>query len=272
MIKVGGADVEYLRFSAGEDHVKLTNIRKSVTIWWQFEDVLELFKIAMIVDVLNRNGSEVAIEIPYLPFARQDRATTKEQPFSLEVFCKILSQMNFKYILVCDVHSGVFVDIMKQLNPSVEIIEMNQLECFYQTTIFVPNQLKSIDVVIAPDKGSVEKAQRIADFLDVPLIQATKVRDPLTGKLSAPTIDFGDLKPKHALIPDDILDYGGTFIQLANEIKKQFPEIKLDLYVTHGIFAGGIEKFKNLFEKIYCFNIMNEEITSGDLVNLSRLP
>lgn len=259
MINVYGADVEYMRFSAGEDHVKVTNIKNSVSIWWQFEDVSELFKIAMIVDVLKRNGSKVALELNYVPFARQDRATTQEQPFSLEVFCKMLSQIDFEYIAVFDVHSNVFIDTMNRIDPDVEIVEMDQLDCFYQTTILIPNQLKEIDLVIAPDKGAVEKAKRVAEFLGVPLVQATKVRDPLTGKLSAPTIDFNGLKPKHALIPDDLLDAGGTFIQLADVIKQQFPEIVLDLYVTHGIFSRGTEELEKRFDKIYVFNRMNEK-------------
>ena len=43
-IKVHGADVEFMKFSAGEPHVKVTNINKLVRIYWNFEN-FEKFEI-----------------------------------------------------------------------------------------------------------------------------------------------------------------------------------------------------------------------------------
>lgn len=267
-------EYEKIKFSAGEPHVKVSErIAKSKSeaeyIWWNFENVEEFFTVAMLCNVADANGKIVTLEMPYVPFARQDRATTFNQPFSLEIFCNFLKTLPIDGLVVVDVHSDVFFDIMEDAEFIIEHIKQVEAhECALFGTDVVDPQW---DCVIAPDNGSVSKADKIADYWGIPLVCATKVRDPLTGQLSSPTIDFGGLKPKRALIPDDILDYGGTFVQLANEIKKQFPDIKLDLYVTHGIFAGGVDKFKGLFENIYCYNIMNKEITSGDLVNLSGL-
>lgn len=268
MIQVYGASVEFLKFSAGEPHVKVTNIGDRVQIHWNFEGFEELMYVAMICDVLASKGKYCTLVMPYIPFGRQDRATTPEQPFSLEIFRNFLKTIPIGELEVCDPHSDVFEELFNDLPFDVWV--STQVGCLDE--LLDDGGLK-YDCVIAPDKGAMKKAKQIADgLLVVPLICATKVRDPLTGQLSSPTIDFGDLKPKRALIPDDILDKGGTFLQLADTIKKQFPDIKLDLYITHGIFAAGIDCFKGKFENIYCYNIMNKEITSGDLVNLSRLP
>lgn len=270
-IKVHGADVEFMKFSAGEPHVKVTNIGEHVRVIWKFENFEEFMSVAMICEIIKDRGCVVDLEIPYIPFGRQDRKTSPEQPFSLEIFCKMLKTLKITTLCVDDSHSNVFFELMA---GSPFIVKYHtQIQCAALTLpmkYFMPSYT-IYDCVIAPDKGAVSKAGVFSYVISKPLVCATKVRDPLTGQLSSPTIDFGDLKPKHALIPDDILDYGGTFIQLANEVKKQFPDIKLDLYVTHGIFAGGVEKFKGLFENIYCYNIMNKGITSGDLVNLSGL-
>lgn len=256
-IKVRGADVEFMKFSAGEPHVKVTNIGQNVTIEWNFENFEEFMYVAMICDVLFRNGKYCTLVMPYIPFARQDRATTSEQPFSLEIFYNLVKTLPIGELEVCDPHSDVFDELFNHLPFDVWV--SGQVGCLDE--LLDDGGLK-YDCVIAPDKGAMKKAKQIADgLLVVPLICATKVRDPLTGQLSSPTIDFGDLKPKRALIPDDICDGGYTFIQLADVIKQQFPEIVLDLYVTHGIFSRGKDELNKRFDKIYVYNDMSKEKT-----------
>lgn len=260
-IRVCGADVEFLKFSAGEPHVKVTNIERFVKIIWKFESFEEFIQVAMIADVAKRNDSDVILRMEYVPFSRQDRATTKEQPFSLEIFCNLLRTLKIDTLYVSDVHSDIFKILMS--NTDFQINCITQLACLSWVDAFwFPTQTGELqyDCVIAPDKGAAVKAKDIAQYLSCPLICATKVRDPLTGQLSSPTIDFGDLKPKRALIPDDICDGGYTFIQLADVIKQQFPDIKLDLYVTHGIFSRGTEELKKRFESIYVYNNMSKEV------------
>ena len=253
-ITVKGADVEFMKFSAGEPHVKVTNIKEKVQITWNFENFEELMYVGMIADVLFEKTTRLTLKLPYVPFARQDRATTPEQPFSLQIFCNFLNNLPLDELVVNDVHSDVFLNCIDP--ASFKVTNISQVECLNK---LLPDRNVEYDCVIAPDKGAEKKAKTIADgLLGCPLICATKVRDPLTGKLSGCTIDFGDLKPKRALIPDDILDFGGTFIQLADEIKKQFPDIILDLYITHGIFAAGREELDKRFENIYVYNDMSK--------------
>lgn len=254
-IKVHGANVEYIKFSAGEPHVKVTNIlSKQVTIDWRFENFEEFAYVALICDVLHRNGVAVTLYLPYVPFARQDRATTVEQPFSLDVFVKMLQTLKIHKLVVWDVHSSVFQELFNTF--LIELLVIEQVE---GVLFFVSEDELPYDCIIAPDSGAISKASAISSVLGVPLVCATKTRNPLTGKLYSPVIDFGDLKPKRALIPDDILDYGGTFIQLADVIKKQFPDIVLDLYVTHGIFAAGREELDKRFDQIYVYHDMRKK-------------
>lgn len=261
-IEVYGADVEFMKFSAGEPHVKVTNIENDVEVYWKFENFEEFMYVALIFDVVSKKASATRLDLPYLPFARQDRATTPEQPFSLDVFCKMLSTLKVKQIILSDVHSDVVFDLMK--DSDILVVSDSQYQCFNMTCRFescLKNNKLNYDCIISPDSGAKNKTIRIGKSFNKPVVCATKVRDPLTGQLSSPTIDFGDLKPKRALIPDDICDGGYTFIQLADVIKQQFPEIVLDLYVTHGIFSRGKDELNKRFDKIYVYNDMSKEKT-----------
>lgn len=257
MIFVPGVDIEYLKFSAGEPHVKVSNMRSTdfATVVWNFENFEEFMQVAMICDVLKRQGiNKIFLKIPYMPFSRQDRASTITQPFSLKLFCNMLKTLPVDFIITWDVHSGVFEESMSVgKNPLMSVHNLSQLTCLVELEDFYPN---IYDCIIAPDKGAIEKSKEIAKYLGLPLVVANKVRDPLTGNLSSPSINFMGISPERALIADDLLDGGGTFIQLADEIKKQLPNIKLDLYVTHGIFAKGRKELDKRFESIIVANDM----------------
>ncbi len=258
-IKVYGADVEFMKFSAGEPHVKVSNVTEKVTIDWNFENFEEFISVAMIAEVASRFTKEVSLNLPYVPFARQDRATSEDQPFSLEVFAKMLQTLEIDTILTCDLHSCVLQEIF--YDSEIKVYNNYQLQCAFacMPVDYLMCAYTPYDCIISPDKGAIRKAGNFASGLGVPLVTATKSRDPLTGQLSNPQIDFGDLKPKRALIPDDILDKGGTFIQLADVIKQQFPEIILDLYITHGIFAAGREELDKRFNQIFVYNDMSKK-------------
>lgn len=61
----------------------------------------------------------------------------------------------------------------------------------------------------------------------------------------------------HEMNPLFLCDGGGTFIGVAEELKKHNCG-KLFLFVTHGIFSRGFEELNKYFEKIYCTNSFND--------------
>ena len=93
-------------------------------------------------------------------------------------------------------------------------------------------------ILVAPDAGATPRVQKIAEDMNVNFIQAAKLRDPKTGRLSG--FDFtGDVEGKRLLIVDDICDGGGTFVGLTSELIEGGAKT-IDLYVSHGIFSKGI--------------------------------
>jgi ribose-phosphate pyrophosphokinase len=244
-------------FSAGECHMSLRDLNdlkgiEKVTILCHgtSHNIMELLQIK---DILKRNGiSNVLLYMPYFYYSRQDRATTPESSFSLEIFCKILWEAGFDFIITHDAHS----EVVEELLPGM-VINLKPVKFLKH----VWSEYTNYDYIIAPDKGAQEKIFDLWSCTGLSrdkVLTATKVRDPETGQLGSPSmspLDLAALAGRKALIFDDICDGGYTFIQLAKFIQDQV-ETELDLAVTHGIFSKGTDKLKKIFGTIYTTDSM----------------
>ncbi len=87
---------EFLTFSGGEEHVRL--------------------KDNVCNDSIRRGGAESIIcNIPYFPYARQDRVCNTGEAHALKVFADLINSCNFDLVEVMDPHSDV-----------VEAVEINE--------------------------------------------------------------------------------------------------------------------------------------------------
>lgn len=200
--------------------------------------------------------------LSYLPYARHDRRFSEGNNFGLDNFLVQLDALGFQSITLYDPHSNVYKDILR---TPVEV--RTQLDCFKSAQSNYYKLRTKWDYVIAPDKGSVEKAHTIADYLGLPLVVCTKDRDPLTGKLSNPAVT-GEVSGK-CLIVDDIGDGMYTFLQLGMELKR-VGATQVDLYVTHLIGAKGLDILKPVIDKITCYQIIGKYLTMADVINFNK--
>lgn len=200
--------------------------------------------------------------LSYLPYARHDRRFSEGNNFGLENFLVQLDDLALDSVTLYDPHSNVYKDI---LCTPVEV--RTQLDCFKSAQSNYYKLKTDWDYVIAPDKGAVDKAKTIADYLGLPLVVCTKDRDPLTGKLSNPIVN-GEVNGK-CLIVDDLLDAGYTFLQLGMELKR-VGATQVDLYVTHLIGAKGLDILKPVIDKITCYQIIGKYLTMADVINFNK--
>jgi ribose-phosphate pyrophosphokinase len=273
MITANGFEV--MDFPAGESFVKMGDCPEQVVINWSYENDSEIMKLALMVNVLG--ARYIVLNMPYIPHARQDRATARGLPFSLEVFVKMLSNIlstpssNYRYnnianhvINVVDPHSEVFEQLCEKHNLHVKV--KRQWE-------FAKDFMYRYDYVIAPDKGAVQKAAKWAAELGIPMIPCSKVRDPATGTLYDPSVPNVDFKGKKLLVVDDICDGGYTFIQLSNVIRERCPQGMngLDLFITHGIFSKGLGQLALCYDDIYTTNSLLHHKIYGNLLNVLEI-
>lgn len=243
-------------FSGGEPHIKIKpdfDVSETVTITHRINSFNDFGLLLLAVDALKRMDVKlINVFIPYFPAARQDRVMIAGEPLSVKVYADILNSLKLNKITVFDAHS----EVTSALLDNCEVIPNHE---------FIAQVLKKIgnDVkLISPDGGALKKIYKVSEYLGgIDVVECSKSRDVKTGKLSGFKVYDDDLQGMDCLIVDDICDGGGTFIGLAEELKKKNAG-KLYLAVSHGIFNKGFESMK-AFEKIFTtdsFREFDEEI------------
>lgn len=197
---------------------------------------MDTFVAAMfLVDAIADRGGKVRnLVIPHLPGGRQDRLNPEgDMLFTIKSVAKMINDRNFNRVVTLDPHSPVTPAL-------IDRCKVYPLGSLFKT------YWKGFNAVIAPDAGAGKRGQEVADMLGLPLIQAGKVRDVATGKLSgfSVAVEHG----AHYLVVDDICDGGGTFLGLGEKIREQ--GAFANLFVTHGLFTKGTEDLLKVYKRI----------------------
>jgi len=210
-----------------------------------------IMKLLLTVDAIRtiRPTGRITLEIPYFPYARQDRVCNKGEAFSLNVMAELINSLKLHEVTIFDPHS----DILPKLLDRCKVIEMSDLLLRSNIPTLIDDKEM---ILIAPDKGARDKVKSFAKKIGAEFICANKRRDPKTGNITH--TEISDLKSdRNYIILDDICDGGRTFTELAHLVKPYAN--KIYLYVTHGIFSKGLEVFAPYFEHIFCYDTMLDE-------------
>ena len=158
MIEVLGEKVKEFKhwiFPGGEVGVKIDLQDSTGTIWirWKIENKSslhqEFFIVANTVDAIRRQTKDVRIvlDIPYMPYARQDRVCNSGESHALAVFENMLLSLAVDNIMVCDLHS-----------KNNKLSYRESVTIFPQSVCAAKYNFSEYDFVVAPDAGAKEKA------------------------------------------------------------------------------------------------------------------
>jgi ribose-phosphate pyrophosphokinase len=220
-------------------------------------------KLLMLTDSIRRfykdKESIIHLDMPYLPYARQDREMVYGESLSIKVFCDLINTQNYATVTVLDPHSDVGPALLNNCITRDNHRFVNDV--VYMVMAANLNELTNISIV-SPDAGSNKKIKDVMSTLvrrfttkhvgniDLSLVKCDKSRDVATGKLTGFEVYSEDLTGQTCIIIDDICDAGGTFLGLAAELKAK-GAAKIYLAVTHGIFSKGIETLNEVFDGVF---------------------
>jgi ribose-phosphate pyrophosphokinase len=184
--------------------------------------------------------------LPCVFGGRQDRINPSgDTLFTVKSVAKLVNSLGCPRVLVLDPHS------------EATAAAIDRCTAYHVDEIFQLDRKKShqmsgaYDAVIAPDAGAAKRAQKVAKIYDVPVLQAWKNRDVKTGKITGFGVELDAWSPKldQVLVVDDLCDGGGTFLGLHDVLPGN---LKVDLYVTHGLFTAGTQDLTSKFRNVYC--------------------
>jgi ribose-phosphate pyrophosphokinase len=219
------------RFADGEIFVKIDeNVRgRDVYIIQSTNPPAEnLLELLLLMDAARRaSAARITAVIPYFGYARQDRKDQPRVAISAKLMANMVSVAGADRVLAIDFHQH-------QLQGFFDL----PVDHLYAAPVFVQHyrQKKLEDVVVvAPDVGSAKMARGFAKRLNGTLAIIDKRR---TGANMAEALNVvGEVAGKNCIIPDDMIDTGGTMAEAVHALKRLGA---LDIYIcaTHALLSG----------------------------------
>ena len=196
-----------------------------------------LMELMVMIDAARRSSADrITAVIPYFGYARQDRKSASRTPISAKLVANLMTKAGADRILTMDLHAGQiqgFFDIpvddltsrlvfAKDIKTSIGIIDDPEVQ--QVGTVFV-----------SPDAGGVVRARKFADMFNGEIAIVDK-RRPEAGKSEVMNL-IGNVKGKHAILVDDIIDSGGTLCNAAEAIMNE-GALSVRAYITHGVLSN----------------------------------
>lgn len=224
-------DVELGRFSDGEINVKIReNIRGTDVFIIQptFPPAEHIMELLLLLDAVKRASCRrVTAVIPYFGYARQDRKDQPRVPIGARVMADLITTAGADRVLTIDLHA-----------PQIQGFFSIPVDHLYSAPVLLrhfDDADKSDMAVVAPDVGSMKMARSFAKRLGCPLSIIDK-RRPEANK--AEVMNFiGDVKGKHVVIFDDMIDTAGTITQAADVCLAE-GALSVVTCATHPLFSG----------------------------------
>jgi ribose-phosphate pyrophosphokinase len=219
------------RFADGEIFVRIDeNVRgRDVYIVQPTNPPAEnLIELLLLMDAAKRaSAMRITAVIPYFGYARQDRKDQPRVAISAKLMANMISQAGADRVLAIDFHQH-------QLQGFFDL----PVDHLYAAPVFVAHyrQKTFTDlVVVASDVGGAKMARGFAKRLNAGLAIIDKRR---TAANVAEAVNVvGDVEGRDCMIPDDMIDTGGTMAEAAHALKRLGAR---DIYIcaTHPLLSG----------------------------------
>lgn len=239
-------EFEFFKFPGGELHFKFHTLNNlsvinSISIETDLVSSDEIILVCMMADYFK---CEKELKLLYTPYARQDRKTSNEEPFSFKTFARLINACAFDSIVLHDPHSDVTPALIEN--------------CVVKKRVDIIPDIKGDFIIVSPDAGAMKANNEIAKKFQLEHIIATKIRDTNTGEITATQVHTDiNLEGRELIVFDDICDGGRTFIELAKVLKTLKPK-NIHMFVTVGIYSKGVEVLHPYFESIDQFHKLGE--------------
>lgn len=244
--------------------------------WKPFEGKMSHLEELIVLDWLKKSIKDNLpneLHVYHLPYSRMDRETGG-QMFTLEYVAKMINDMEFNRVYICDCHSAVGMDLINYSEESV-----NAVSIFRRFYYGDDSLLKNTRYILFPDEGALKRYEMELPHFEMrgqhelTFLIGEKKRNPNTGEIESlemKTLEGEEIESldneKGLCIIDDLCSYGGTFYKASEILRGKYGFTgEINLVVTHleiNILKGieSNRKENNFINRIFCSNsILSQE-------------
>ncbi len=187
-----------------------------------------LLELLLLMDAARRaSAARITAVIPYFGYARQDRKDQPRVAISAKLMANMVSIAGADRVLAVDFHQH-------QMQGFFDL----PVDHLYAAPVFVNHYrqkaLKDL-VIVASDVGGAKMARGFANRLDAGFAIIDKRR--VAANVAEAVNVVGAVEGKDCIIPDDMIDTGGTMTEGIHALKRLGAR---DIYVcaTHALLSG----------------------------------
>ena len=249
-IKVGDAQVGH--FSDGECAISLyETVRGSDVFIVQStcEPVNDnLMELLVMIDACKRaSAGRITAVVPYFGYARQDRKAKARDPISAKLVANLIASAGADRLLTMDLHAP---QIQGFFDIPVDVLAGGPIFSDYYLKMF--GEHSEDYIVVSPDVGSVARARAFAMRLGLGLAIVDKRREK--ANQSEVMNIIGDVKDKHVILLDDMVDTAGSLCGAAKALVEIGGAKDVYACASHGVLSGpAIQRINDSYIKELLF-------------------
>jgi ribose-phosphate pyrophosphokinase len=205
---------ELRAFSDGESKMKMGRVGKNCIIVQSTYPPADthLMQALMMAVKCAEGARDVCAVIPYLAYARQDRAFLEGEVVSIALVAKLLQSAGVGHVITVDIHSQLAMSYF----ASVQNVSSIPLLAEYASKMKLCRP-----IAVSPDAGGADRAKEFAKHSKTDMLALKKSRDRTTGEVTVDEKLDIDVSGRDAILIDDMISSGGSIVKAAEVLHKK---------------------------------------------------
>jgi ribose-phosphate pyrophosphokinase len=193
-----------------------------------------LLELLLLADAARRAGAaRLTAVVPYFGYARQDRRASGREAVGARLVANLLESGGLlQRVVTVDVHTEAIEAFFG--------IPLEHLSAVPMLIESVRPYISTDSVIVAPDMGAAELAERYAEPLELPVAVVHKAR--ISGTEVSVGSVTGEVEGKKPIVVDDMISTGGTQKAAIDALLEAGSEPEITVSTSHGLFAGSAEE------------------------------
>lgn len=202
-------------FSDGESKIRMVRAGKNCVIVQSTHPPTDthLMQTLMMARKCADDGArDICAVIPYLAYARQDRAFLDGEVVSIALVAKLLEAAGAGHIVTVDIHSQLAMSHF----ASMQNVSSIPLLADYASKMKLHRP-----IAVSPDAGGADRANEFAMRLKADAVALRKSRNKTTGEVAVDEKLDIDVSGRDVILVDDMISSGGSIIKAAELLRRK---------------------------------------------------